>query len=121
MAETLEDHLRRVTRNFTARVPEEQAFAIARDLARALEQAHGETPPRHPALDPDRVDLGDRRPRLRAGARGRRATPPRALPRSTPTASTGWTDVRGSGRARAAATSARTCSSSARSSTGWPP
>ena len=45
ISETLEDHLRRATRNFTARLPEERVFALGRDLARELARAHAETPP----------------------------------------------------------------------------
>src|SRR4030067_1070989 len=47
--ETLEDHLRRATRSFTARLPEDEALALGRELALELARAHGETPPRHPA------------------------------------------------------------------------
>ena len=39
--ESLEDHLRRATRNFTARLPEERAVALAAELARELARAHG--------------------------------------------------------------------------------
>jgi eukaryotic-like serine/threonine-protein kinase len=62
--ETLEDHLRRATRNFTARMPEEAAFSLGRDLARELERAHGETPPRFPAIEPDRILMPEGRPRV---------------------------------------------------------
>ena len=55
-AETLEDHLRRATRNFTARLPEDQALALGRDLALALAAAHAEDPPRHPPLDPAAIE-----------------------------------------------------------------
>lgn len=61
---TLEDHLRRATRNFTAKMPEEAAFALGKDLARELERAHGETPPRFPAIEPGQIPMSDGRPRL---------------------------------------------------------
>lgn len=64
--DTLEDHLRRATRNFTARMPEEAGFALGRDLARELERAHGETPPRLPAIEPALIAMSEGRPRLDA-------------------------------------------------------
>jgi outer membrane protein assembly factor BamB len=67
-SETLEDHLRRATRNFTARLPEDQALALGRDLALALATAHAETPPRHPDLDPATIGWVDGKPQL--GANG---------------------------------------------------
>lgn len=68
-AATLEDHLRRATRNFTAPLPEEQLLALGADLARELARAHAEAPPRHPDLDPAVVAMADGRPRLE-GHRG---------------------------------------------------
>ena len=66
--ETLEDHLRRATRNFTARMPEDPAFALGRDLARELERAHGEVPPRFPAIEPAEIPMVEGRPRLEGSA-----------------------------------------------------
>src|SRR5262245_62842957 len=63
-AETLEDHLRRATRNFTTRLPEDQALSLGRDLAQALAGAHAENPPRHPPLEPSAIEWVDGRPRL---------------------------------------------------------
>jgi eukaryotic-like serine/threonine-protein kinase len=63
-AETLEDHLRRATRNFTARLPEDQAFALGRDLAQALARAHAEQPPRHPDLDASAIGWANGQPQL---------------------------------------------------------
>ncbi len=63
-AETLEDHLRRATRNFTARLPEDQALSLGRDLALALAAAHAEDPPRHPPLDTSAIEWVDGKPRL---------------------------------------------------------
>lgn len=62
--ESLEDHLRRATRNFTTRFPEERAVALAAELARELARAHGESPARHPDLDPAAVTVADGHPRL---------------------------------------------------------
>src|SRR5437899_2053373 len=53
--ETLADHLRRATRNFTARLPEERVFALGHALAVELARAHAEQPPRHPDGDPART------------------------------------------------------------------
>lgn len=64
VAETLEDHLRRVTRNFTLRLPEDDVFALGSHLARELGRAHGETPPRHPGLDPATVAMVNGLPKL---------------------------------------------------------
>ncbi len=64
MTESLEDHLRRATRNFTAPLPEDAVLALGRDLARELARAHAETPPRHPALELSRIEMVDGRPRL---------------------------------------------------------
>ncbi len=57
MAGTLQDDLRRRTRNFTAPLPEDEVFRLGLDLARALAEAHAETPPRHPDLDPSALML----------------------------------------------------------------
>ncbi len=65
--ETLEDHLRRATRNFTSRLPEDQVFALGAELARELVRAHAETPPRHPALDPGAIPMTAGTPRLDGG------------------------------------------------------
>ena len=62
--ENLEDHLRRATRNFSARLPEERAVTLAAELARELARAHAEAPPRHPDLDPATVVIVDGHPRL---------------------------------------------------------
>jgi outer membrane protein assembly factor BamB len=64
MNETLEDHLRRATRNFTARLPEERAVTLAAELARELARAHAESPARHPDLEPAAVAVVDGHPRL---------------------------------------------------------
>jgi outer membrane protein assembly factor BamB len=69
--ESLEDHLRRATRNFTARLPEERAVALAAELARELVRAHGESPARHPELDPAAVTVSDGHPRLDGSGAGR--------------------------------------------------
>lgn len=66
--ETLEDHLRRATRNFSARLPEDAVLTLGRDLARELQKAHTETPPRFPELDPALVPMAEGKPVL-AGAR----------------------------------------------------
>jgi len=69
VGESLEDHLRRATRNFTTRLPEDQIFALGRDLAGELSRAHAETPPRYPELDAARIEMdSDGRPRLGGGA-----------------------------------------------------
>src|SRR5258708_19661534 len=65
--EFLEDHLRRLTRNFTARLPEDVVFALGGDLARELTRAHAASPPRHPSLEPAAVPMVDGRPRLEGG------------------------------------------------------
>jgi len=67
-SETLEDHLRRATRNFTSALPEDQVLALGRDLARELARAHAESPPRHPDLDPRSVPMAGGAPRLEGGA-----------------------------------------------------
>ena len=43
-------------------------LALGRDLARELVAAHGETPPRHPSLEPADVAMADGVPRLGAGS-----------------------------------------------------
>src|SRR5688572_1019487 len=68
--ETLEDDLRKSTRRFTARLPEDRVFALGRDLARELAAAHPETPPRHPSLEPADIVMVDGAPRLGAGQPG---------------------------------------------------
>ena len=66
-SETLEDHVRRVTRNFTSVVPEDQVLALGRDLARELARAHAESPPRHPDLEPRAIAMDGGVPRLTGG------------------------------------------------------
>jgi len=68
--ETLEDHLRKATRQSTARLPEDRVFALGRDLARELAAAHAETPPRHPSLEPTAVAMVEGAPRLGEGHPG---------------------------------------------------
>lgn len=68
--ETLEDHLRKATRQSTARLAEDRVLALGRDLARELVRAHAETPPRHPSLEPADVTMVDGAPRLGAGGPG---------------------------------------------------
>src|SRR2546428_12924445 len=70
MTESLEDHLRRATRNFSARLPEERAVTLAAELARELARAHAESPPRHPDLDPATAAIVDGHPRLEGTAAG---------------------------------------------------
>ena len=65
--ETLEDQLRRATRNFTSALPEDQVLALGRDLARELARAHGETPPRHPDIELRAIPVTDAGPRLEGG------------------------------------------------------
>lgn len=65
--ETLADHLRRATRNFTSRLPEERVFTLGQALAAELARAHAETPPRHPDLDPDVIPMADGAPKLTGG------------------------------------------------------
>ncbi len=67
MRETLEDQLRRQTRNFSAPLPEDQALALGRDLLRELEKAHAETPARHPPLGLAEVAFVDGRLVLEGG------------------------------------------------------
>jgi len=66
--ETLADHLRRATRNFTSRLPEERVFTIGQALAAELARAHAETPARHPDIDPDTIPMADGAPRLTGGS-----------------------------------------------------
>jgi len=67
--ETLEDHLRRATRNFSSALPEDQVLALGRDLARELARAHAESPPRHPDLEPRAIVMStESAPRLEGGA-----------------------------------------------------
>src|SRR5204863_9543315 len=74
-AETLADHLRRATRNFTSRLPEERVFAIGQALAASLARAHAEQPARHPSLDPDAIPMAaDGTPDLPGGATTGEAT-----------------------------------------------
>jgi outer membrane protein assembly factor BamB len=63
-SETLEDHVRRATRNFTAALPEDQVLTLGRDLARELARAHAESPPRHPDLEPRSITMEGGAPRL---------------------------------------------------------
>lgn len=65
---TLEDHLRKATRNFTLGLPEDQVFGLARELARELQRAHAEKPPRHPDLEPAAIAMADGKPRLDGGS-----------------------------------------------------
>src|SRR5258707_6549048 len=65
--ESLEDHLRKATRHFTARLPEEQVFTLGRDLARELARLHAESPPRHPEIDPATIAFVDGKPVLEGG------------------------------------------------------
>jgi len=62
--ETLLDDLRRRTRSFTNRLPEDEVFGLGRDLARELVRAHAESPPRHPSLDPAAIPLLEGKPSL---------------------------------------------------------
>ena len=65
---TLEDHLRRATRNFTSALPEDDALTLGRDLALELARAHAEAPPRHPELEPSAIAMEDGHPRLVGGS-----------------------------------------------------
>ena len=69
-AATLEDRLRRATRNFTAPLPEDDVLSLGADLARELARAHAETPPRHPDLEPSAVVMKEDRPRLEGSRPG---------------------------------------------------
>ncbi len=64
---TLEDHLRRVTRNATTPLPEADVLTLGLGLARELARAHGETPPRHPDVEPESIALEGSEPRLAGG------------------------------------------------------
>jgi eukaryotic-like serine/threonine-protein kinase len=64
VSESLEDHLRRGTRNFSKALGEDEAFTLARDLASELARAHAEVPPRHPDLAPEGIAFEDGHPRL---------------------------------------------------------
>src|SRR5260370_3274518 len=68
--ESLEDHLRKATRQFTARLPEEQVLTLGRDLARELARAHAESPPRHPEIEPATIAFVDGKPVLEGGEAG---------------------------------------------------
>src|SRR5262249_59275840 len=73
--ETLADQLRRATRNFTARLPEDRVFAIGHALAVELARAHAEQPARHPSLEPDEIPIAaDGTPGLPGGASTGEAT-----------------------------------------------
>ncbi len=63
----LADHLRRATRNFTARLPEDSVFSLGHALAVELARAHAEEPARHPELDPDTIAMVNDAPRLTGG------------------------------------------------------
>jgi outer membrane protein assembly factor BamB len=65
--ETLEDHLRRATRNFTQALPEDQVLTLGRDLARELARAHAESPARHPDLELRAISMSGAGPRLEGG------------------------------------------------------
>src|SRR5689334_8988139 len=65
--ESLEDQLRKTTRNFSSRLPEDQVLALGRDLARELARAHAESPPRHPEIEPATIAILDGRPVLEGG------------------------------------------------------
>jgi outer membrane protein assembly factor BamB len=65
--ETLEDHLRKATRNFTSPLPEDATLALGRDLLRELARAQAETPPRVPLIEPSTISMADGRPRLDGG------------------------------------------------------
>lgn len=65
--ESLEDHLRKATRHFTARLPEEQVFTLGRDLARELARLHAESPARHPEIDPATIAFVEGKPVLEGG------------------------------------------------------
>lgn len=66
--ESLEDHLRKATRHFTARLPEEQVFSLGRDLLLELARAHAES--RHPEIDPAAIPFAAGRPLLEGGDAG---------------------------------------------------
>lgn len=64
---TLEDHLRRATRNATIPLPESDVLGLGLGLARELARAHAETPPRHPEMEPASIALEGGAPRLTGG------------------------------------------------------
>jgi eukaryotic-like serine/threonine-protein kinase len=66
-ATSLDSHLRRMTRNLTAPLPEPELLALGLDLARELARAHAETPPRHPTFDTAAIAVTDGHPRLEGG------------------------------------------------------
>jgi outer membrane protein assembly factor BamB len=68
VTETLEDDLRRATRNFTARLPMDQVLTLGHHLARELARAHAESPPRHPAFELAQIGCLDGKPRLEGGS-----------------------------------------------------
>ena len=79
MSRDLEDHLRRATRNFTARLPEEQVFALGRGLA-----ARAGPRPRRDAAAPSRHRPGPHRDGRRRQARLEPRAPRRdARPRTS--------------------------------------
>jgi outer membrane protein assembly factor BamB len=65
--ETLEDHLRRATRNFTSALPEDRVLGLGLDLARELARAHAASPPRHPDLEPRSIAMTGGAPALEGG------------------------------------------------------
>jgi len=76
-ADTLEDHLRRASRNFTARLDEDVALRLGQEIARELDRAHHDTPPRYPEIDPARIHMVEGKPRLDGG--GQSGEPREAL------------------------------------------
>lgn len=66
--ESLEDRLRRATRNFTTRLPEDELLRLGADLSRELARAHADSPPRHPDLEPKTIPIVEGKPRLEGGA-----------------------------------------------------
>jgi outer membrane protein assembly factor BamB len=66
--ETLQAHLRRATRNFTSRLPEDDVLTLGLQLLHELARAHAESPPRHPGVDPAGIPMVEGRPRLDGGA-----------------------------------------------------
>jgi len=65
--ETLEDLLRRVTRNFSQRISEDEVLRLGADLAAELARAHSESPPRHPEIEPSAIAMASGKPRLDGG------------------------------------------------------
>jgi len=66
--ETLEDHLRRITRNFSSPLDEDTTLALGRELLRGLQRAHAESPPRHPPLALGEIAHVEGRPVLDGGS-----------------------------------------------------